>query len=114
MMKNLLFGSIVILAIGCASYVPEEEMMMAEVAIQAAKEVKGDTLSPRNFQKAEDFFNAAKKAKEDRDFGMAKHFALQAKMYAEKSEDEAILKQEQNKEEGASETEPETEKESQP
>ncbi len=116
-MKRLIF-ILTILAFGCASHIPEEEMMLAQVAIEAAKEAKADVLSPRNFQRAEDFLRAAKKAKEDRDYGMAKHLALQAKSVAEKAEDEAVLKQEQNKDISEPVTEPEqpveTEKESQP
>lgn len=70
-------------------------MFLAETALEAAKEAKADIHSTQYFQKALDYLKASKKAKQDREFDLAKKFALQAMSYAEKAEDEAVLKQEQ-------------------
>ncbi len=90
---GLLFLGLQIMT-SCVTVIPEEELMLAETAVEAAREAKADFNSPELFQKAEDYLKAAQKAKSERDFDQAKSFALRAKEFAEKAEEESVIKQE--------------------
>ncbi|MBI3018471.1 MAG: DUF4398 domain-containing protein, partial [Deltaproteobacteria bacterium] len=68
--------------------IPEEELILAETAVEAAREAKADFHSPALFQQAEDHLKAAQKARSERDFDQARTLALRAKEFAEKAEEE--------------------------
>ena len=78
---------------GCASYVPEEEMVIAEAAIKAARTQEAHTVAPQLFQRAEESYRLAKRAFEDREYDLAKSLAIKARDFAEKAENTAVLKQ---------------------
>ena len=80
--------------LGCVTSIPEEELVLAETAVEAAREAKADFHSPALFQRAEDYLKAAQKAKSERDFNQARTLALRAKEFAEKAEEDAVIKQE--------------------
>lgn len=94
--KFFAFSSLIIFLSSCVSYIPEEEMFLAKVALEAAKEAKADVFSPSHFQRAEEYVKASERARRDRSFDLAKKYALQAQSFAEKAEDEATLKQAKN------------------
>ena len=73
--------------------IPEEELVLAETAVEAAREAKADFHSSALFQRAEDYLKAAQKAKSERDFNQARTLALRAKEFAEKAEEDAVIKQ---------------------
>ncbi|MBI2645782.1 MAG: DUF4398 domain-containing protein [Deltaproteobacteria bacterium] len=80
--------------LSCVTSIPEEELVLAQTAVEAAQEAKADFHSPALFQRAEDYLKAAQKAKSERDFDQARTLALRAKEFAEKAEEEAVIKQE--------------------
>lgn len=85
----LIFG-----LLSCVTHIPEEELMLAEVAVEAARDAKADFHSPALFSASEDYLKAAQKARSERDFDQARVLALRAKEFAEKAEEEAVMKQE--------------------
>src|SRR3989338_10958796 len=94
MIRRSFWISVLFLAAGCVTSIPEEELVFAETAVEAAREAKADFHSPALFQRAEDYLKAAQKAKSERDFDQARTLALRAKEFAEKAEEEAVMKQE--------------------
>src|SRR3989338_167067 len=94
MVRRIFWAGVLFLAVGCITSIPEEELVIAETAVEAARDAKADFYSPSFFQKAEDYLKAARKAKSERNFSQAKPFALRAKEFAEKAEEEAVFKQE--------------------
>ena len=94
-MRKFLSTSIFLLLLaGCASYIPKEEMRLAETAVQAAKEAGADTLASVLFQQADETLRRAKRAFEEREYDLAQKFALKAKRLAEQAENKAVLKKE--------------------
>ena len=94
---RFIFLGFIFLVSSCAYYIPDQEIMLAEEAVEAARDAKADVYSPSLFSKAEDYLKAAKKARRDREFEDAAKFSLLAKQYAEKAENESVVKYEQNK-----------------
>ncbi len=79
---------------GCVSPPPDEDLALAEAAVFAAKEAKADQLAPEWYQKAEEGLNRAKRAKEMREFDLARKLSRQSRGFAEKAEEISILKAE--------------------
>lgn len=82
----------------CATYLPQEEMVLAEVALEAAREAKAEVHEPFFFQKAEFYFKSAKTAYQNREYDFAKQFALKSKEFSEKAEEGAMVKEVQSQE----------------
>jgi len=78
----------------CASYVPDEEMVLAETAIQAALDAGAHQKAPVYFQRAQTAMRQAQHAYHEKEFDRAKHYALEAKTLAERAENKAVLNQE--------------------
>ncbi|OGQ18331.1 MAG: hypothetical protein A3B70_08370 [Deltaproteobacteria bacterium RIFCSPHIGHO2_02_FULL_40_11] len=97
MLKKTLLGfGVCIGLLACAYTIPREDMVMAKVALEAAKEANADTHEPALYQKADYYFKAARQSFKNHEYGMAQEFAVQSKIYSEKAEEGAILKQEQS------------------
>jgi len=79
---------------GCVAPPPDEEMAIAEAAFSAAKEAKGDQLASEWYQKAEDELSRARRARNAKEFDLAKKLALRARNFAEKAEEISVLKTE--------------------
>lgn len=79
---------------GCVAPPPDEVLAIAEAAVNAAKEAKADQLAPEWYQRAEEELGRAKRAKEAREFDLAKKLALRTRGFAERAEEIAILKAE--------------------
>lgn len=79
---------------GCVAPPPDEEFAIAESAVAAAKEAGGDRLAPEWYQRAEEELRRAKRAKEAKEFDLARKLSLRARDFAEKAEEIAILKAE--------------------
>lgn len=77
--------------LGCVSPPPDEDLALAEAAVFAAKEAKADQLAPEWYQKAEEGLNRARRAKEMKEFDLAKKLLLRARGFAEKAEEISIL-----------------------
>lgn len=80
--------------LGCVSPPPDEDLALAEAAVLAAKEAKADQLAPEWYQKAEEGLSRAKRAKEMKEFDLAKKLSQQSRGFAEKAEEISILKAE--------------------
>lgn len=76
---------------GCVSPPPDEDLALAEAAVLAAKEAKADQLAPEWYQKAEEGLSRARRAKEAKEFDLAKKLLLRARGFAEKAEEISIL-----------------------
>lgn len=96
MWRYLLFlwGVIYLAGVGCVAPPPDEEMAIAEAAVSAAKEARGDQLAPEWYQRAEDELNRARGAREAKEFDLAKKLALRARSFAEKAEEISVIKTE--------------------
>ncbi len=79
---------------GCVSPPPDEDFALAEAAVLAAKEAKADQLAPEWYQKAEEKLSRARRAKEAKEFDLAKKLSQQSRSFAEKAEEISILKAE--------------------
>lgn len=79
---------------GCVAPPPDAEMAIAEAAVAAAREAKGDQLAPEWYQRAEDDLNRARRAKDAKEFDLAKKLALRARNFAEKAEEISVIKTE--------------------
>lgn len=82
----------------CASYIPEQEIAIAQVAVEAARSAKADVYTPELFQRAEFTLREAKRARKNRDFDIAKRLAVRAKQLAEKAENKSVLIHEKGEE----------------
>ncbi len=69
---------------------PSQSMSDMEVSMKAALEVSADTLAPEIYRLAHESALIARKEYKFKNFELAKKFADQARLYAERSEFEAI------------------------
>ena len=71
---------------------PVQEMSLTSAALRAAHEVQADTLSPEYFRQASDWFEQAKSEYRFKNFHLAKKYADQARIFAEKAELHSLMK----------------------
>ena len=83
---------------GCASYIPDKEIAIAEAAVEAARGARADSYAPRLFQQAQESLRLAKRAHQEREFGVAKEYAVDARVQAERAENFAVLQRERGDE----------------
>lgn len=95
MTRNIVLLSFILL-VGCVSR-PVEEMSLAEVAVKAAQKSKADTYSPDFFRKAENYFLRARQDYKDGYFDSSRKYAVEARVFAEKAEYDALKKQVRSK-----------------
>ena len=93
-MNRIGFVLFFVFLVGCASYIPDEEIILAEVAVKAARMVNAPVYAPRNFQLAAEALRKAKRARREREFELARRLALRARRYAELAENKAVLQKE--------------------
>src|SRR5262249_3538357 len=74
---------------------PVEDLALADVALKAAQRNKADMMAPDAYRKAENYYLRAKKDYQEGYFDSAKKNANEARMAAEQSEYQALLKQSQ-------------------
>jgi hypothetical protein len=78
--------------VACAGRAPYEDYTLAHVALSAAKAAQAPRLAPGNYARAEDFYHRGVHFYEDRDFNAARTAFVQARYYAEQSENYTVLK----------------------
>ncbi len=88
----VLCGGTLILNMGCAAAPPVEEYAIARVALQAARAADGLRYAPSLWHRAEQSYQAGKKAFTEKDFSSAQKHFDQATVFAERAENAARLK----------------------
>ena len=94
MLRKLVLLVLFVVLTGCASYIPEQEIAIAQVAVDAARSAKADVQTPQLFQRVEYTLREAKRARKNRNFDIARRLAIRAKQLAEKAENKSVLKRE--------------------
>jgi hypothetical protein len=92
--KRFVFFFCLVFGAGCSLLAtrPVQEMSLAASALRAAHEVQADTLAPGFFRQASDWFEQAKIEYRFKNFDLAKKYADQSRVLAEKAELGALLK----------------------
>lgn len=81
-----------LIVVGCAGPKPIEEYVLARAAIQSAKRADAPRYAPGFWSQAEEIYASAQKKFEDRRYEIAKDEFEQARLLAEKAEEQARLK----------------------
>lgn len=74
---------------------PVNELVLADVAVKAAKKVKAQSLAPDTFRKAENHYLRAKRDYADGYYDSSRKLADKARLLAEQAEYESLLKRAQ-------------------
>lgn len=96
--KGVFAFGLCIVFLSCASYIPEKEIAIAQAALKAAQDARAQVYAPRLFQRAQDALRSAKRAYDEREYGLAKEFAWKSQTYSERAENLAVLKSEKGEE----------------
>ena len=84
------------LFISCAGTPPKKEFALARMALIAASDAEASSLSPVEFEKAQDYMKLCERAFYERLYSNAKEYALQARQFAEQAEAKALEKKKQS------------------
>jgi phage shock protein A len=93
LLASLILATLALVAGGCATSAPVQEMSNARQTIASALEVKADIYAPKHLEAAEKLMEQASEALESGDYELARESAVAAQQYAVKARQQAISRQ---------------------